>query len=209
MARDLTTEPLGRPSKLPKMSYEEFLAWADEDTYAEWVDGEVHLMSPASNRHQDLTDFFTALLRHVCEATGAGVVRSAPFQMKTGARLAGREPDVVFISAQHLHRLTNTHVKGPADLVIEIVSDESRARDTVTKRSEYERGGVCEYWIVDPILKHTEFLQLGEDGAYHPGVTEAGIYRSAVLPDIWLRVDWLWQEKLPPLLDVLRQWGIL
>ncbi|HDN80831.1 MAG TPA: Uma2 family endonuclease, partial [Chloroflexi bacterium] len=29
------------------MTYEEFLDWADEDTLAEWVDGEVVMYSPA------------------------------------------------------------------------------------------------------------------------------------------------------------------
>ena len=36
------------PAKPKKMTYEEFLAWADEDTLAEWVDGEVVMTSPAS-----------------------------------------------------------------------------------------------------------------------------------------------------------------
>lgn len=40
------------PSK--KMTYEEFLAWCDEDTWAEWVDGEVVMVSPASLSHQDI-----------------------------------------------------------------------------------------------------------------------------------------------------------
>ncbi len=31
-----------------RMTYEEFLAWADEDTLAEWVEGEVIMTSPAS-----------------------------------------------------------------------------------------------------------------------------------------------------------------
>ena len=38
-----------------KLSYEEFLDWCDEDTLAEWVDGEITMYSPASNRHQDLS----------------------------------------------------------------------------------------------------------------------------------------------------------
>jgi hypothetical protein len=34
-----------------RMSYEEFLALCDEDTLAEWVDGEVAMYSPTSRRH--------------------------------------------------------------------------------------------------------------------------------------------------------------
>ena len=37
-----------------RMTYEEFLAWADEDTLAEWVHGEVIMASPASRRYQDI-----------------------------------------------------------------------------------------------------------------------------------------------------------
>ncbi|MBN1891138.1 MAG: hypothetical protein JW850_24285, partial [Thermoflexales bacterium] len=50
------------PHRRPKMSYEEFLAWADEDTLAEWVDGEAVMTSPASNRHQDLARFLSAVM---------------------------------------------------------------------------------------------------------------------------------------------------
>jgi hypothetical protein len=35
------------------------------------------------------------------------------------------------------------------------------------------------------------------------------IYRSAVLDGLWLQVDWLWQDPLPPVLNVLREWGLV
>jgi hypothetical protein len=46
------------------------------------------------------------------EAHGLGVVRPATFQMKTGADLPGREPDILFIAHDHLDRLKNTYVDG-------------------------------------------------------------------------------------------------
>jgi Uma2 family endonuclease len=51
-----------------KMTYEAFLAWTDEDIWAEWVNGEVIILTPASNRHQDLATFLAALLRFFVEA---------------------------------------------------------------------------------------------------------------------------------------------
>ncbi|RMF86648.1 MAG: Uma2 family endonuclease, partial [Nitrospinota bacterium] len=39
---------MAKPEVPGKLSYEEFLAWCDEDTWAEWVDGEVILLTPAS-----------------------------------------------------------------------------------------------------------------------------------------------------------------
>ncbi|MCS7240925.1 MAG: hypothetical protein NZ651_06755 [Candidatus Bipolaricaulota bacterium] len=40
-----------------RMTLEEFLAWGDEDTWAEWENGEVLVLAPASLRHQILRKF--------------------------------------------------------------------------------------------------------------------------------------------------------
>jgi Uma2 family endonuclease len=49
-----------------------------------------------------------------------------------------------------------------ADLVVEVVSDddEDRRRDLQTKRREYARAGIPEYWIVDPREACIEVLRL-------------------------------------------------
>jgi len=49
------TAPVYEPLKSPpqgKISFEEFLAWCDEDTWAEWEDGEVVILTPAARKHQ-------------------------------------------------------------------------------------------------------------------------------------------------------------
>ncbi|MFQ6033640.1 MAG: Uma2 family endonuclease [Candidatus Bipolaricaulia bacterium] len=189
-----------------RLTYEEFLAWCDEDTWAEWVDGKVIVLTPASDKHQDLVRFLVQVLGIYVEMKDLGVVRPAPFQMKTGPELPGREPDILFIAKEHLDRLKETHLDGPADLVIEIVSSESRLRDRGEKFAEYEIGGVQEYWLIDPEERRADFYRLGEDGRYRiVDLEPEGIYRSQIIPDFWLRVEWLWQEPLPPVLDVLRE----
>ena len=105
-----------------KMSYEEFLEWTEEDTLAEWVDGEVIMSSPASLRHQDLADFLISIIRMFVDSRNLGRVLSAPFQMKMEH---GREPDMLFVSNANLDRLHHTYLEGPADLVAEIISPES------------------------------------------------------------------------------------
>ena len=88
--RSRLLEVLVAPASPRKMTYDEFLAWANEDTLAEWVDGEVVMYSPASNRHQDLARFLTSVLGIYVETHSLGVIRPAPFQMKLEH---GREPD--------------------------------------------------------------------------------------------------------------------
>ena len=190
-----------------KMTYEEFLDWADEDTYAEWVDGEVELMSPASAEHQDLAVFLTRLLAEYAEEHDAGKVLPAPFQMRLDAVRRGREPDLLFITKQTLPILRRNFLDGPADLAIEIVSPESALRDRGAKYAEYEAGGVREYWIIDAEARRADFFVRDGEGRYQRATPDAdGRYESAVLPGFWISVGWLWQSPLPPVRQVLKAW---
>jgi Uma2 family endonuclease len=194
---------MGEPVKT-KLRYEEFLKLYDEDTYAEWVDGEVILLSPASNRHQDLVRFLTVILDLYVEKHHLGVIRPAPFQMRLG--LSGREPDLLFVAQEHSERLKENYLDGPADLAIEIISRESRLRDRGEKLAEYELAGVREYWLIDPDEKRADFYLLSSDGRYDRRRPQPdGRYRSEVLAGFELDTNWLWRSPLPPVLGVLKE----
>lgn len=191
------------------LSYDEFLEQCDGQ-HMEWVDREVVPMSPVSNRHQDVAGFLLAALRFYAEARHLGEVRNEPYQMKPGPALPGRAPDIFFVANTHLSWMKKTFLDGPADLVVEIISPESRARDRGDKFYEYEQGGVPEYWLLDPVREQAEFYQLGADGIYRPVALDAqGRYDSAALPGLWLQADWLWETPLPPLMTVLKAWGLV
>ncbi len=196
------------PAQPPRMSYEEFLAWANEDTLAEWVDGEVIMTSPASLRHQSIGGFLAQVLGVYVEEHDLGDVIVPPFQMKLAA--SGREPDLLFVAAEHLHRLRTTYLDGPADLAVEIISPESVGRDRGDKFYEYEQASIPEYWLLDPQARRAEFYQLDPAGVYQLiAPDQEGVYRSAIVPGFWLRVSWLWQDPLPRVLDVLRELGVV
>ncbi|MCI0680895.1 MAG: Uma2 family endonuclease [Gemmataceae bacterium] len=79
-----------------------------------------------------------------------------------------------------------------ADLVMEVVSEgeESRQRDLVTKRDEYARAGIAEYWIVDPELHRITVLALDGNAYREHGVFGAGqTATSALLPGYSVTVD--------------------
>lgn len=60
LARPLTP---GHPLSLGlRMTEDEFVDWCDSETWAEWVDGEVIVMSPVSIEHATLANFLNHLL---------------------------------------------------------------------------------------------------------------------------------------------------
>lgn len=180
-----------------KVSYEEFLQQLDEDTLAEWVDGEVILLSPARLEHQLIADFLTALLTAFVQQHRLGQVVSAPFQMHLLRTGRGREPDILFVAKENMRRLQETHLEGAADLVVEITSPESLLRDRGEKYAEYELEGVREYWVIDPDSRRVDFFVLGEDGRYQRQYEDAeGVYHSEVLKGFQLPVRWLWERPL-------------
>jgi Uma2 family endonuclease len=189
------------------LSYEEFLEWLDEDVRAEWINGEIIVMSPASRAHQEVMSALASLVSAYVREKNLGTVYLPPFNLKPGPDLPGREPDLMFVARQNLDRVRKTYIDGPADLAVEIISPESRTRDTIDKFREYEAGGIPEYWIVDPYQQTVQFFQLDDAGRYHEAAASEGVYRSRVIEGFWLRTAWLWAP--PKMSAVFREWGLI
>lgn len=89
--------------------------------------------------------------------------------------------------------------------MIEVVSDDSTARDRADQFDEYQDGGVSEYWVIDSRTGHerADFWTLDADGKYRAALpSDAGTYHSRVLPGFRLQVEWLWQPD-PDVWDLL------
>lgn len=187
-------------------TFESFVEWIDEDTSAEWVEGEVYFMSPASTRHQLLAGFLYRIIFAFAEHHGLGTVLTAPFKMKIPGY--GAEPDILFIAKAHEDRLRKTFLDGPADLVVEVISPDSVERDRIKKYNDYEAAGIPEYWLIDPERESAEFYRLA-GGRYEQIATPQGIYRSDILPGLELPLAWLTPGQQPTLVESMRRMGIL
>ena len=198
----------GRPVPNGKITYKEFLEWMDEDTHAEWVNGEIVFMAPISGEHNDVSGFLYGLVREFVAHGELGKVRFEPFQMKTGPRLPGRSPDLLFVAKRNLRRLKKTYLDGPADLVVEVISPDRRRVDREQKYREYEKGGVKEYWLIDPERRQAEFFELGPQKRFQLASLRDGAYHSRILKGVWLKPEWLWRDPLPTVRWVFKQWGI-
>ena len=198
-----------QPSSTRYISYEEYLQDEGENHHTEWVNGKVIDISMVSDEHSLLNGFLYLLLQMWASAHQAGEVRTDPFNMKTGPNLPGRAPDVMFIANAHRDRLLRNHLRGPCDIAVEVVSPDYRYRDVTEKFSEYEQGGIPEYWVVDYDVRQARFYGLNENGAYEElPVSSEGVFHSRVLPGLWININWLWQRPVPSWLDLAREWNL-
>jgi len=194
-----------------KVSYEDFLQQYDGQ-YAEYVDDEVITPMSVTERHDDLTGFLLALLRIFIEEKKLGRVHSEPYQMKMviEGKIKGREPDIFFVKTENLNKVGEKFFDGAANLVIEVISSDSLVRDTQEKFDEYESAGVEEYWIIDPHRRTANFYGHDENRKYKLLPLAAdGIFESRVIAGLWLNTEWLWQDELPKLTDIIKEWKLL
>ena len=151
--------------------YADYLQWAEGSW--ELIDGVVYDMTPAPSRqHQKISgDLFAIIHSHLkkdpCE------VYAAPFDVRFAGdvcRTADNEittvvqPDIVIICDPG--KLDDRGCLGAPDLIVEILSPSTAARDLKIKRDLYEKHRVKEYWVVHPVDKIFMIYKLGEDGFY-------------------------------------------
>lgn len=206
-----TSVPTVSPFVPQKLSYEEFLREYDGQ-YAEYVSSEIITPMSVTQKHDDLTTFLKAILRFFVEDRNLGRIHGEPYQMKMAFEdgVHGREPDIFFVKSENIDRLDEKFLDGAADLVIEVISPESIVRDTVDKFEEYEAAGVREYWIIDYNRRTANFYGYDENNKYKLLIPDADEkFESRVIEGLWIKTDWLWQEPLPGLKDVLKEWGLV
>jgi Uma2 family endonuclease len=71
-------------------------------------------------------------------------------------------PDLVFVRRDRTSILDERGVAGAPDLVIEVLSPKTAARDRTLKRERYAAFGVPEYWVIDAITRRVEIYRGGQ-----------------------------------------------
>ena len=166
-----TRGSVSAPSR-DRLSLAEYLAYSDgSDTRYELVAGELVPMALPTGRHVQIQNF----LSRVFEAEIArqqlpwtAIQGSPGIQSPRGNRWdTVRIPDVVVLPLEQWQEMGSREAlirpeEPPLLLVVEVVSESSRAADYRAKRAEYCVLGIGEYWIVDPLEEKVSLLLLHE-----------------------------------------------
>ena len=142
-----------------KLTYQDYLLLPDDGKRYEILDGDLFATPAPSTRHQTIAIRLSHLLMTSLEAHPIGTVLAAPCDVVL-SELDVVEPDLLFVRRHGVARITEKNVQGPPDVLIEILSPGTAARDRNLKRKRYEHFGVQEYWLIDPEQNTLEILAL-------------------------------------------------
>src|SRR5436189_1744676 len=107
-----------KPRARARMTEEEFVEWywkTDKSVRAEWVNGEVVMMSPDNLEHHDNEGLMYRVLADFVTIKKLGRVFHSRIQCRIPIRPSRREPDIFFVSKDRLHILQRTFIDGPPD----------------------------------------------------------------------------------------------
>jgi Uma2 family endonuclease len=159
-----------------------------EGTPIQLIDGEF-IMSPSPVRkHQKTIGKLHLQLGLLVERKRLGEVYIAPFDVHV-SRNDVYQPDLLFVSNEHLDYFEENGVHGPPDLVIEVLSPSTAGFDLLLKKDGYEKFGVREYWIVDPMEQSIETFTNASKGFESSFHGKAGAVCSFILPEFCVKVE--------------------
>ncbi len=172
---------------------EKFYADISPEHKWEFIQGEVVMHSPALNRHLVATQHLYNLLNAYVVARKYGQVRVE--KAMTSFPRNDFEPDIMFFGLSKAALIHPDTLRFPIpDLIVEVISPSTEARDRGIKFEDYALHGVREYWIVDPVAETVELYCL-QGETYPPAERQRdGLLRSDVVPGFEIAVRAIFEE---------------
>jgi Uma2 family endonuclease len=138
-----------------KLTYDDLLAMPDDGLRHEIIAGVLYVSPSPGTPHQFTVGKLHQALANFLDDHPVGEVYLAPFDV-VFTKYDVVEPDLLFVRTERLSVITEKNVTGTPDLAIEVLSPSTRRLDLTLKRDLFEREGVGEYWVVDPVAGTVE-----------------------------------------------------
>ena len=122
-------------------------------------------MASPKPKHQDIVANIYDCLKPFIKANELGKIFLAPLDV-VFQKGDSCQPDLIFVSTANKNIIKESYLLGVPDLLVEVVSKGSVARDYVEKKNDYEKFGVKEYWIIDSMNESIWVYTLNETAKY-------------------------------------------
>jgi len=162
-------------------TYQDYSEIPDDGNRYQIIEGEL-IMSPAPfTKHQRIVRKIIFALLKFIEEEQTGELFFAPTDLVLNNSNVV-QPDILFILNENLNIITEKNIKGVPDLIIEIISPATGYYDLSGKKDLYEKFGVQEYWIVDPMKQRIDiYLNFEHKFELHQRLEKKGIVKSNIL----------------------------
>ncbi|WP_161964458.1 Uma2 family endonuclease [Mucilaginibacter endophyticus] len=139
-----------------------------------------------------LGNFVAAIINYEDKIQNRGIYLIGPIEVILDDKNSYK-PDFIYI-AKERRDILKDYIYGAPDLVVEILWEKNAYYDLRPKKDIYEKYGVKEYIIIDPIQQNADLYML-KDGAYILGQkAQLGeVLKSLQLPDFDIEVSKLFQ----------------
>ena len=123
------------------------------------IAGEILEMTSPSLYHQRIITKLSTIINNFLLNHSIGEVFVAPLDVYFSDTEV-YQPDILILLNESFSKMKENKIEGAPDLVVEVLSPSTAYYDLKHKKSIYEKQGVREYWIVDPIEKTLEIFEL-------------------------------------------------
>jgi Uma2 family endonuclease len=138
------------PQTATRMTYEEFMALPEEkDKRVELIEGELVVNPAPLYWHQMVAGNIYHAFRLYLTQHPVGKTIMAPADVVLSKENIV-QPDVMVFLGENLAITEWKNAQRAPEIAVEVLSENNRRHDLVTKRRLYARHGVREMWIVDP-----------------------------------------------------------
>lgn len=143
------TQPKVKPkTKLTGADYMRLTPPSHRGVRYQLIEGELVRMAGANQSHQVFIGELHFAARLQIGSPGSFEIRLPPFDVYID-EYNTFQPDLLFVSAERRHILSERGVTGAPDVVVEVLSESTRQRDLNVKLPVYARNGVREMLAVD------------------------------------------------------------
>lgn len=136
-------------------TYDDYRHLPDDGKQHQIIGGELFMTPAPSPYHQEISLNLASILNNYVKQYRAGNVYTAPIDVILSMTDVV-QPDLVYVSKERLNIITKKNIVDAPDLVVEILSESTETIDRQKKMALYEKHGVKEYWIADPVEKTIE-----------------------------------------------------
>ena len=178
-----------------KLKRKAFYDWLDEDTRAEFIEGEIVIHSPARQAHIATLDNLGEQIKAFVVVRKLGLVCKGQALVKM--KRSDVMPGLLYFNNQTALKITNQTKLFPVpDFIAAVLSPSTEKNDRNKKMIEYALNGVKEYWIVDADLQTIEqYLLIGDKYQIRKKYEKLETVECIVLKGLMIDVSSLFNEE--------------